>query len=112
MEQYIENVMAQLRYNIQLMKACEEALKEELAQTSNVRTRESRKVLDPETETSGKNKIVGKPKNTGTYQKIPYTELPLRLNKPFEQTCKKIQRRYTGLSFMQLQYTFLMVKRH
>jgi len=109
MEQYIENVMAQLRYNIELMKACEEALKEELAQT-NVKTRKSRKVLD--LETSGKNSIVAKPKNTETRQKIPYTELPLRLNKPFEQTCKKIQRRYTGLSFMQLQYTFLMVKRH
>jgi len=110
MEQYIENVMAQLRYNIQLMKACEEALKEEIDHTTNVKTRKSRKVLD--LETSSKNKIVGKPKETGNSQKIPYTELPLRLNKPFEQTCKKIQRRYTGLSFMQLQYTFLMVKRH
>jgi len=106
MEQYMENVMAQLRYNIQLIKACAEAIEPS---------------FDPEQHKnhavigvlSGFSKVVDeKPKNNETYQKIPYTELPLRLNKPFEQTCKKIQRRCTGLSFMQLQYTFLMLKRH
>jgi len=106
MEQYIENVMAQLRYNIQLMQACQEALGSALS----IKTRRSEKVMEKETPN---NKFLNeKPKAKETRQKIPYTELPLHLNKPFEQTCKKIQRRCTGLSFMQLQYTFLMLKRH
>jgi len=86
-EEFIENVREQLVFDIELIKACERILEGEL--DAKKLEEQMRKCPD-----------------------IGDTKLPPAYVKPFTDTCKKVQRRYSNISQAKLETTFKVLKKY
>jgi len=90
-QDYLDNVKAQLRFDIKLLKASERTIERDIDENQDRLRKLIAAVEAPE---------------------IEETKLPEEYEKPYKDTCKKIRTRYGDLTETELEYIFLMLKKY